>query len=183
MNQNYSRVSYSSYNSAQYRFNINHLSFSGAYIRHAFIKKVYSILAFQLSITIAITALFMSFGTIQFFKENIWIFRLISMAFKLLVFFCDPELQKHPRNIILLSTSTILDTIQMNSILLLHKLDEVLIIAGITAVIVLGITIVTFQTEIDLTGRGTVLFLSIASLIIMVFNLICHILAVKGKLG
>jgi len=59
-----------------------------------------------------------------------------------------------------------------------YKLDEVLIAAGITGVVVVGITIFAFQTKIDFTGCGIYLF--VGCFILLGFGLICGILAATG---
>ena len=161
----------------------NYLSkFPDILIRHAFIKKVYGILTLQLSITIAVIALFITVEAIQkFFQANSWILWVI-LAFTIVISIifccCNNVARKYPLNIILLFAFTILESILLGVIAATYKLEEVLIAAGITAVVVVGITIFAFQTKIDFTGCGIYLF--VGCLVLLGFGLVCGILGATG---
>ena len=91
---------------------------------------------------------------------------------------CNNVARKYPLNIILLFAFTILESILLGVIAATYKLEEVLIAAGITAVVVVGITIFAFQTKIDFTGCGIYLF--VGCLVLLGFGLVCGILGATG---
>ncbi len=163
-------------------FNRPSTTFSDVAIRHAFIKKVYGILTLQLSVTIGFIALFIFVEAIQkFFQNNSWILWVIlglTIVIIIVLACCNNVARKYPLNIILLFAFTILESILVAVIAATYKLDEVLIAAGITGVVVVGITIFAFQTKIDFTGCGIYLF--VGCLILLGFGLICGILAATG---
>jgi FtsH-binding integral membrane protein len=166
-------------------FNRPSTTFSDVAIRHAFIKKVYGILTLQLSVTIGFIALFIFVEAIQkFFQKNSWILWVIfalTIVIIIVLACCNNVARKYPLNIILLFAFTILESILVAIVAATYKLDEVLIAAGITAVVVVGITIFAFQTKIDFTGCGIYLF--VGCLILLGFGLICGILAATGAFG
>ena len=160
-------------------------SFSDTAIRHAFIKKVYGILTLQLSVTIGFIALFISVEAIQkFFAANswiLWVILVLTIVIIIVLACCNSVARKYPMNIILLFTFTILESVLLGVISATYKLEEVLIAAGITALVVIGITIFAFQTKIDFTGFGIYLF--VGMLVLLGFGLVCGILGATGALG
>jgi protein lifeguard len=163
----------------------NVTNFTDISIRHAFIKKVYGILTLQLSITIAVSTLFIFVEAIQkFFQVNSWILWIIlalTIVISIVFCLCKNVIRKYPINIILLFVFTILESILVAVIAATYKLEEVLIAVGITAVVVVGITIFAFQTKIDFTGCGIYLF--VGCLVLFIFGILCSILVATGAFG
>jgi protein lifeguard len=80
-------------------------------------------------------------------------------------------------NLILLGIFTIAESILLGAISASYKVDTVLIAVGITAVVVVGLTIFSFQTKIDFTGLGTYLF--VAFLVLFAFSILALIIRSK----
>lgn len=153
-------------------------SFSDIKIRHAFIRKVYAILSLQLAVTVGFIALFIFVEPVKgFFRQNYWIhWLLLAGTFIIIIVLacCESVTRKYPLNMILLAAFTLMESILLGSISAHYDIDTVLIAAGITAVVVVAITIFSFQTKIDFTGAGIYLFVAI--LLLLVFGIICAII-------
>jgi FtsH-binding integral membrane protein len=153
-------------------------SFSDALIRRAFIRKVYCILTLQLAITVGFIALFLFCEPVKFwFKQNSW-FSWVLIAGTLVVVIvlacCDGVRRQHPLNLILLFGFTIMESILLGCVSATYDTNTVLIAAGITTLVVVGITIFSFQTKIDFTGMGIYLFVFV--LVLFGFGLIAAIM-------
>lgn len=124
-------------------------------VRMGFIRKVYSILTIQLITTGAIMYPFIKVPEVmEFVNKNNWTWYVImAAAFGCLIAIaCCPKLQrKHPHNILLLGGFTIAEACLLGTISSRYDTDSVLIAVGITAVVVIGMTIFAFQTKIDFT--------------------------------
>lgn len=156
-------------------------SFSDINIRHAFIRKVYTILSFQLAVTIAFISMFLFLKPVQFwFVSNFWISWVllgVIIAVMIALVCCGDVRRKYPLNIILLGIFTVAESMLLGAISASYNVDTVLIAVGITAVVVIGLTIFSFQTKIDFTGLGTYLF--VAFLVLFAFSILCLIIRSK----
>ncbi len=150
-------------------------------IRHGFIKKVYSIISLQMLITTGICALIIFVEEIKhFFYANSWIlWVLMAGTFVIMIILacCEGVARAYPINLILLVVFTILESVIVGCISSVYSTDVVFIAVGITALLVIGITIFAFQTKIDFTGLGIYLF--IACLVLFVFGIIAAIIQTK----
>ena len=149
-------------------------SFSDVKIRHAFIRKVYSIITFQLMITVAITALFVFTKPVkEFFYTNSWILWLSmigTIVIMLVLVCCESVSRNFPLNMILLMVFTVMESILVGAISAQYDTDTIFIALGITSVVVVALTIFAFQTKIDFTGFGVYLF--VFAIVLMVFGII-----------
>ncbi|XP_075224496.1 glutamate NMDA receptor-associated protein 1 lifeguard isoform X2 [Lycorma delicatula] len=154
--------------------NGGNFSFSEKSIRMAFIRKVYSILMCQLAVTLAIGALFAThMPTRNYVKSHpgLWWVAFIFAIVTLLIMTCfDDARRKAPLNFIFLFLFTVAESFLVGCTVTVYKLDTVVWAVGITAVVCLGLTIFAFQTKIDFTLMGGVLF--VAVLILFVFSLL-----------
>lgn len=172
----------SGYNAEQDDFMANRgEGFSELKIRHAFIRKVYSIVSFQLLITVAFIAIFVSVKEVStwFFTNSwmMWILIAITFVIMMVLACCESVSRSFPTNIILLFVFTLCESLLMGAISATYKTDTVLMAAGITCLVVIGITIFAFQTKIDFTGMGVFLF--VAALILFAFGLLSIIFRTK----
>jgi FtsH-binding integral membrane protein len=153
-------------------------SFTDTRIRHNFVKKVYSIVTLQLLLTIAAIALIKFVDPVKlFFVQNYWIL-YVSMAGTIVVMLvlacCEGVARSYPVNMILLMFFTVMESILVGFITTAYKTDTVFIAAGITAAVVIGLTLFAFQTKYDFTGMGTYLF--VGALVLMIFGFVCIIM-------
>jgi FtsH-binding integral membrane protein len=139
-------------------------TFSDAKIRHAFIRKVYVILTAQLSITVGFIALFLFCEPVQTWfsaSQNQWLlWVIVALTFVIIIVLacCDGVRRQHPLNLIILFVFTILESVLLGAISATYNTNSVILAAGITVFVVVGITIFSFQTKYDFTGMGIYLF-------------------------
>lgn len=147
-------------------------------IRHGFIRKVYGILLVQILVTIAIMAIFMYVpGVKEFSHANAWLMIVaMVLTFVLLIALaCCPNVRRsYPTNMILLGLFTLLEAFMLGVISSHYDTDAVLMAAGITAVVSLGLTIFAFQTKWDFTMFGGILFVFL--IVLLCFGLLCAII-------
>lgn len=149
-------------------------NFEGTSIRSGFIRKVYSILMCQLSITLGFICLFMFLHDAKMFViHNMWLF-WTSFALSLALLFpmvCIQTLRLSvPINYIILFLFTIFESIMVGMVTALYEQDAVLIAVGLTAGVTLLLTIFAVQTKVDFTAcRGVLLCLLF---FLMVFGII-----------
>jgi len=149
-------------------------SFSEKSIRMAFVRKVYAILMVQLSITVSFIAVFLYVPEVKRFSaENSWVLWVaMAMTFVLLIVLacCSDFRRRWPLNIILLMLFTLCEGFLLGAISSAYRTDDVLMAAGICAVVCLGLTIFAFQTKWDFTACGGILFVGI--LILLIFGIL-----------
>uniref|UniRef100_A0A8C1X780 Protein lifeguard 2 n=1 Tax=Cyprinus carpio TaxID=7962 RepID=A0A8C1X780_CYPCA len=108
-------------------------------IRRIFIRKVYTILMIQLSITIAFVALFVFCEPVKYYIQT------------------NPGWRQFPWNLILLIIFTLSLSYMTGMLSSYYNTKSVIICLGITALVCLAITIFSFQTKIDITSYQGVL--------------------------
>merc|ERR1719491_67699 len=85
------------------------------------------------------------------------------------VFVCSPNtMRTTPTNYILLTVFTLCESVMVGFISLAYTKESVLIVLGITAFVVFGLTLFACQTSIDFTGMGPYLFCAV--LVLMGFG-------------
>jgi len=145
-------------------------SFSEKNIRIAFIRKVYAILSVQLLITVGIIAMFIFEESVARFSyehpEMMYISMVCTLILTLVLVCCSDCARQWPRNFILLITFTVFEGWMLGTLCSFFAIEDVLIAAGICAVVCFGLTIFAFQTKWDFTACGSVLFVSLCVLII-----------------
>jgi protein lifeguard len=152
-------------------------SFSDTKIRHAFIRKVYSLVSLQLLCTFGFICLIIYLPPLKgFFQTNTWILWLLLIGTVVIMFTlacCESVARKYPLNLILLFVFTLMESLLIGCISSVYKTDTVLIAVGITIIVVVGLTLFAFQTKIDFTGFGTYLF--VFGLVLFAFGFIAII--------
>uniref|UniRef100_A0A1B6D3N7 Uncharacterized protein n=1 Tax=Clastoptera arizonana TaxID=38151 RepID=A0A1B6D3N7_9HEMI len=148
--------------------------FTDKTIRLGFIRKVYSILMCQLAVSLAFVALFVfSEGTRLYVRRNpaMWWLALIVMFVTLISMACCGDVRrKAPMNFIFLGLFTFAQSFLLGCAASIYDRDTVLLAVGICTIVTLGLTIFAFQTKIDFTMMGGILF--VAVLILFVFGIL-----------
>lgn len=141
-----------------FAFNNNVAGASKA-IRLGFMRKVYSLLAVQLSITsiIGITLL-LTPGIKEMVQANSW---MLLPAFFLslgLLLALHVKRREHPTNLILLASFTVVEAYTVG--VLITFFDKMVVLQAflLTSLVVTGLTAFTFQTKRDFSSMGAVLF-------------------------
>lgn len=160
-------------------FNLDdNFAFSEKSIRMGFIRKVYSILLCQILVTIMFICLFLYAPAVQHFAQaNSWLFILaICLTFVMLIILaCCPDVRRQsPVNMICLAIFTICEGFLLGGIAGTYNEKAVLMAVGVTAVVTFALTIFAFQTKIDFTMMGGLLFVFL--IILICFGFLCAII-------
>uniref|UniRef100_A0A1Q3EUD2 Putative n-methyl-d-aspartate receptor glutamate-binding subunit n=1 Tax=Culex tarsalis TaxID=7177 RepID=A0A1Q3EUD2_CULTA len=148
--------------------------FTDQSIRRGFIRKVYSILTVQLSITLGFICLFMYHRPTNIWvkqhPEMFWIAFGVMLVTLISMACCSSVRRKAPMNFIFLGLFTLAQSFLLGITTARFSSQEVLLAVGITAAVCLGLTLFAFQTKWDFTVMGGVLF--VAVIILMLFGII-----------
>ncbi|XP_033993142.1 transmembrane BAX inhibitor motif containing 1a [Trematomus bernacchii] len=129
--------------------------FDSMSIRHAFIRKVYLILAAQLLVTTSIVALFTFVRPVRSFVQKnpalYWASYAVYFITHLVLVCCKGPRRKCPWNVILLSIFTLAFSYVTGSISSYYDTKAVFLALGITAVVCIAVTVFCFQTKVDFT--------------------------------
>ncbi|KAL4608992.1 protein lifeguard 3-like [Arapaima gigas] len=138
-------------------------------VRHAFVRKVYLILACQFLVTLGIVAVF--------------VFVAVFVITYLVLICCQGPRRRYPWNLILLSifvrkTHFLLIFLCSAFLSSYYDTDAVLLAVGITVVVCVVITLFSFQTKVDLTScRG--LFCALAIVLLVTALVASIVLSIK----
>ncbi|CAN9503257.1 unnamed protein product [Ophioblennius macclurei] len=139
-------------------------------IRHAFIRKVYMILASQLIVTTAIVAVFTFVQPVRTFVQRnqavYWASYGVYIVTHLVLVCCKGPRRKFPWNVILLFIFTLALSYMTGSISSYYDTKAVFLALAITAVVCIAVTVFCFQTKVDFTKcRGFFCVLGIVMLV------------------
>lgn len=157
-------------------------------VRMAYLRKVYTILSVQLALTTVISVFIMLMpAMLEFVIRNQWVLLVNGLAGMFCAFALISKRNEYPTNFYLLGAFTLLNSFTIG---ILVSLFEMMLVAQaffLTAVVVVGLTIYTFQTKRDFEWLGGTLysFLTIAMFagFIQIFlrsNFIDTVLTVSG---
>merc|ERR1719413_269014 len=149
-------------------------------VRLGFVRKVYSILSAQLVITVAIAAPICFAGPVfvQHYKWMVLLSTLVLVATMLVMCCCQQMLRTYPTNYIFLFVLTVAMSVIVGFSSAMYTWQSVLLSAGITLGIFLGMTVYAWTTTTDFTGAGPYLFA--AMLALMLFGFALSILSMCG---
>ncbi|CRK95408.1 CLUMA_CG008729, isoform A [Clunio marinus] len=129
--------------------------FTDESIRKQFVKKVYMILTLQIAITEAVVSLFVSHKpTYEWVRERsylFWISLLIYFILMITLLCCPTYRRKSPINFILLGIFTIVQSFLMGVVSAVFAPELILLSAGITTIVCIGLTLFAFQSKFDFT--------------------------------
>jgi FtsH-binding integral membrane protein len=131
-------------------------------MRLGFIRKVYGILALQLTITVAFICLAFIDKVSLFIQGNmflIWTCLGLSIALSIPLICCKSVARKVPINYILLITWTLCESYLLAAVASFYNPKTVITAAALTALVTIALTIYACTTKTDFTFCGGVLFL------------------------
>ncbi|XP_061926737.1 transmembrane BAX inhibitor motif containing 1a isoform X1 [Entelurus aequoreus] len=164
-------------------------------IRHAFIRKVYMILASQLLFTTAIVAVFTFVEPVRYFVQRnqaiYWASYGVYFVTHLVLVCCKGPRRKFPWNLILLFIFTLALSYMTGSISSFYDTKAVFLALAITAVVCIAVTVFCFQTKVDFTKcrgffcvLGIVVFVTgIISVIVLSFKYIYWLHMLYAAIG
>ncbi|CAL8320391.1 unnamed protein product [Merluccius merluccius] len=130
-------------------------------VRHAFIRKVYLILAAQLSFTVGIVAVFTFVDPVRHFVIRYPCVYWASFAIYFVVYCvlvcCKGPRRRFPCNLVLLGIFTLAMSYMTGTLASYHDTKSVFLAIGITMIVCLAVTIFCFQTKVDFTSCGGLL--------------------------
>ncbi|XP_051517121.1 protein lifeguard 2-like isoform X2 [Myxocyprinus asiaticus] len=130
-------------------------------IRRIFIRKVYSILMLQLTVTAAFVAIFIFCEPVKdYIQANpgwYWASYVVFFVTYLTLSCCRGPRRQFPWNLILLIIFTLSLSYMTGMLSSYYNTTSVIICLGITALVCLAITILSFLTKIDITSCQGVL--------------------------
>uniref|UniRef100_A0A8C8D2T6 Protein lifeguard 2 n=1 Tax=Oncorhynchus tshawytscha TaxID=74940 RepID=A0A8C8D2T6_ONCTS len=133
---------------------LTEFSWSDKNIRRIFIRKVYSILMIQLLVTLSIVALFTFCEPVKIYIQSnpgwYWASYVVFFVTYITLVCCPGPRRQFPWNLILLAVFV--------SIMYYYNTKSVVMCLGITAMVCLTVTLVSFQTKFDVTSCQGVLF-------------------------
>ncbi|ESO86167.1 hypothetical protein LOTGIDRAFT_220842 [Lottia gigantea] len=137
-------------------------AFDDKNVRLGFIRKVYAILCIQLCVTMCIMSLFLFIDPVRIYSQHnpwIWYLAMVLTIIILIVLACCSDVRRqYPLNMILLGAFTCCEGVLLGAVASHYEAVEVIIAVGVTAIVVLGLTIFAFQTKWDFTMWGGILF-------------------------
>ena len=135
-------------------------NFNDESIRKNFIKKVYSILCVQLTVTIGIISLFVYHQpTNSYVKHHpalMWVALGVLFVMMIVLACCESVRRSFPMNFVCLGLYTLAQAFILGVISAVHDPETVLMAVGLTATVCLGLTIFAFQTKWDFTVSETI---------------------------
>ncbi|MEW5302843.1 MAG: hypothetical protein WDW38_004048 [Sanguina aurantia] len=136
--------------------------FAEQQVRLGFVRKVFGLLTCQLAVTVGVTAAFMFNPPVKDYVLSnpwaLWTPVVLSLLLVLFMAFSESARRTHPWNLLLLGAFTLCESIMIATISATIDTHTVMLAAGITAAVVLSLTLFTFQTKIDFTVGSGMLF-------------------------
>lgn len=147
--------------------------------RHAFIRKVYTILSVQLLVTFSMIALFSLNESIKDYiqskPEILWSAILLSLVLICALLCCRTISQLFPLNYIVLGCFTVCEGYLLGTISSYYDTMVVFYAVLLTFAVTFGLTIFACQTKYDFTGMGGYLVGALIVLILsgIILSLLC----------
>ncbi|XP_041806873.1 protein lifeguard 3-like [Chelmon rostratus] len=146
-------------------------------VRHAFIRKVYFILAAQLAVTFSVVAVFTFVDPVRLFVIRYpgiyWASLVVYFVVYCILICCKEPRRRFPWNVVLLGVFTLALSYMAGTISSYYETKAVFLAMGITAVVCIAVTIFCFQTKVDFTSCGG--FLCIAAILLMIIGIVTAI--------
>lgn len=140
-------------------------------IRRGFIRKVYTILSVMLLCTLTCVMLFVHHdASREFAFHNRWLFIVALVAVLVTIISlscCEGVRRTAPTNMIFLSIFTIAESVMVGYSTLQYDPEVVMLAVGVTAVVVIALTVFAFQTKWDFTMMGGILFVALWLMIVV----------------
>jgi len=133
----------------------NNVQGASKHIRMGFLRKVYTLLGMQLIMTTIIAAACMMTPQIKtFVHDNPWLLLITFILSIALLIALAAKRRETPINLILLAGFTVVEAFTVGVIVSFYETSVVLQAFFLTASVVVGLTLYTFQTKRDFSGWG-----------------------------
>ncbi|XP_060077292.1 protein lifeguard 1-like [Ylistrum balloti] len=156
----------------------DNFAFSEKTIRMGFIRKVYGILLCQILVTILFICLFLYAPAVQNFAAVnpwLWYVAIVLTFIMIIALACCPDVRRQsPLNMILLAIFTVCEGFLLGGVAGTYNENAVLMAVGVTAIVTFALTVFAFQTKIDFTMMGGLLFVFL--IVLICFGFLCAII-------
>ncbi|XP_061548372.1 protein lifeguard 3-like [Phycodurus eques] len=146
-------------------------------VRHAFIRKVYLILAAQLTVTFSVVAIFTFVDPVKMFVIRYpgiyWASLVVYFMVYCILICCKEPRRRFPWNLVLLGVFTVALSYMSGTISSYYETKAVFLAMGITALVCVTATVFCFQTKVDFTSCGG--FLCIAAILLLIIGTVTAI--------
>merc|ERR1712172_78058 len=151
---------------SDFAFN-NNVAGASKHVRLGFMKKVYGLLAVQLTITTIIGAVFMFTPGVKEFVQSkpMFLFPAFFLSIGLLIAL-HIKRKESPINLILLAAFTVVEAYTVGVLVTFFDQSVVIQAFFLTAAVVIGLTAFTFQTKRDFSNMGAALSTGLMVLIL-----------------
>lgn len=148
----------------------NNVAGAAKHIRMGFLRKVYSLLGMQLAITTVIASICLFTPVIkEFVHGNPWLLMVAFVAAFALLIALQVKRKETPMNLILLGAFTIVEAYTLGVVVTFYDVAVVVQAFFLTAGVVVGLTLYTFQSKRDFSHWGTGLYAGLWLLILAGF--------------
>ena len=145
----------------------NNVTGAAKHIRMGFLRKVYGLLAAQLSLTTLIAAVCMFTPQLKEGIQAYPVILLLSFILSMgLLLALHIKRRETPINFILLAAFTVVEALTVGVVVSMYDVAVVLQAFFLTAAVVVALTAYTFQTKRDFSGWGAALFAGLWILIL-----------------
>jgi FtsH-binding integral membrane protein len=145
------------------------VSESAPEIRHAFIRKVYTLLFTQILGTAIFGGILSHSSVVPWVATHIWSFYLATFGSLILFGLLYWKRHSHPLNYALLAGFTLCESFTLGILIAFYDQTIVLQALLITIGVFVGLTLFTFQSKYDFSGLGPYLFAGLLTLIMAGF--------------
>jgi len=155
--------------------------------RNGFVRKVYGLLGMQLVATVMISGFVVRHGHELMVKSPATVMTLMtgslfmSLAVSGVFACCPGTMRRSPGNYGLMAVFTLAEGILVGFTCVRYTMGSVILCAGLTAMVVLGLTMYAMQSKRDFTGAGPYLFSAL--LVLCGGGLILSLMASLGFVG
>jgi len=149
-------------------------------MRRGFVRKVYAILATQLLLTTAIAAPLQTVSAL-WMRQNMWLMWVavgMTVVTMCAMACCQNLVRQYPTNYMLLFGFTTFEGVLIGFVSAQYTWQSVVLAAGITVLIFLGMTAFAWNSETDFTGMGPYMFAAL-----MVFAAFGLVIGLMGMCG
>ncbi|KAH8257819.1 hypothetical protein KR038_001557, partial [Drosophila bunnanda] len=140
---------------------IKNIVFDDQSIRKGFIRKVFGIFLAQLLFTLCVMAVFVYHKPTKYFVQKnpvvVIVAAIINIMVAILIVCSETVRRKHPINLVCLAIYTVTMSLLLGALSSFMNADVVLLGVGITAILVIGLSVYALQTKVDYTAMGAVL--------------------------
>ncbi|CAG8765766.1 16821_t:CDS:2 [Racocetra persica] len=148
---------YNGYNFANLKVSERNLK-----IRMAFVRKVFSILFAQISLSTAVAGLMMHNSIIKsWVQSHGWVIYIVSILTFALLFALQVNHRSYPTNFALLAAFTLAESYTVGTVVTYYDYNAVLRTLIVTSGLFIGIVLYTLQSEYDFSGMFPLLYNSL----------------------